>query len=296
MHDYSSYDDSSSPNKRFRSETEEVKRETYAEQPGVSATSFAPGYTSSQYPVRQPSISGAYSSMAPYSTFGALTTGSTSPYQFRPSIGNTTNYFTDSMLQTSGAGLNSSTMASQQRYTDMQQPFPQLYSSYGQRGGTTSSAISFSDDTSGLGMYRTASNVGLGEEHRPATATGIPNSMSMAQQTPQSQNSSHQSHDSLGSSRGASFSHSPEMVRSGGFSDRLQLGSQLPNPHRPSGRFDDQHMTSGLSVYSNQRNALQAPPAESSLTSHTDTGITHPSLHFNPDLNQSTDEHVVNNR
>jgi hypothetical protein len=294
MNEYS-YEDTTSPNKRFRPDTEDVKRESYPEQPGVSGPGFTPSYSSSQYPVRQPSISGPYSMGAQYSTFGGMTTGSTSPYQFRPSISSAaSNYFADN-LQTSGAGLSSSSMTSQQRY-GMQptQSYADLYSSFGQPRATNSTALSFPDDATGLGGYRTTTNLGLSDEHRPVTATGIPNSMPMTQQTPQSQNSSHQTHESISSSRGASFSHSPELVRSGGFQDSR---SQLPTPHRPTGRLDDHsHLTTGLaSVYSNQRNPLQAPPTESSLTSHTDTGPPHPSLPYNPDLSQATEVPAIDN-
>ncbi|KAF2465513.1 uncharacterized protein BDR25DRAFT_318374 [Lindgomyces ingoldianus] len=283
LQEYSPYgDDSQSPVKRFRADTED-RKEQY---PDHSGAAYPSSYPSSQYPVRQSSLTGLHS-MAGYPTFGSLTTGTSSPYQFRTSIGAASSYLSDPLLQTSGP----STMTSHQRYPEMQQPqYSQMFSSYAQQRVPTTSAMSFPDDTTGLGRYQTASTVGMGDEHRPSTATGVAPAIAMAQQTPQSQHSSHPSHDSIGSSRGASFTHSPEMIRTTGFPDRLQLGSQLPTPHRQLGRYDDQaQMTSGL--YSNQRNNFQAPPTESSLTSLTDTGVVQHTLHYNPGLSQSTEEH-----
>lgn len=165
-----------------------------------------------------------------------------------------------------------STIPSQQRYPDLSQQnsYSNLFSSFGAQA---------------------ASTMGIGDEHRPATATGVPQSISMAQHNPQS---SHHSHDSMGSSRGGSYSHSPDMVRAVGFSDRFQLPSQLPNPSRQTGRFEDQsQMATGLY----QRNSLPALPAEPILTSNTDSGIDQTSLHYNPDLShQSVEEHVADSR
>jgi hypothetical protein len=310
MHDYASYEDSSSSNKRHRvddDDDDEIKREPYTDHPGFSSGhSYTPGYTSSQYPVRHPSLPSAYGSMsAPYPPYSALSTGGTSSsYTFQPVNLKTGNYFGDSALPTSGTGFSSSSMAPESRYSNINpQPLTDMYT-FGQNRNTTSTALGFSDDTSGIGGYtRTAANMGT-EETRPATASGIPNSMSITQHTPQSQQSGHLSHSSISSSGGASYTHSPELMRHGGFPDQnftdryLAFSSPLP-PHRTLGRIDDHsHMTSGLPVLSNQRNPLPAPPSESNLTSHTD-GTLRTSLHYTPDLGQSTEdhpEHVADNR
>lgn len=292
MQEYSSYgDESTSPNKRFRPDTED-RKEQYSDHTGATSSGFSSTYTTPQYPVRNSSLSSAFS-MSQYPTFGGLTTGSTSPYQFRPSISNSSSFYNDSLLSTSSAGPVSAPMPPQQRYNELQPSYTGMFSNFAPHRSTPSSALAFSDDAAGLGSYRPTSGVALGgEDHRPATAAGISPPMSIPQ-APQSQPSTHQSHDSLGSSRGASYSHSPEMVRTSGYSDRVQLGTQLHSANRSAARLDD-HFQSNVPVYQGQRNALQVPPSEPNLTSHTDTGAIPPSLHYNPDLSQSTEAHSAN--
>ncbi|KAF2800657.1 hypothetical protein K505DRAFT_320310 [Melanomma pulvis-pyrius CBS 109.77] len=148
MNDYSSYtEDVTSPNKRFRPDTED-RKEHFTDTSGVSGSTFSSSYAPPQYPVRMPSISSTYT-MAQYPNYGTLTTGSTSPYQYRPSIGNSSSYFNDSLLQTSGAGTMSGPITPQ-RYPDIQQQQQQPYSqmfSFGQPRGTASSAPSFPDNS-----------------------------------------------------------------------------------------------------------------------------------------------------
>ena len=143
--------------------------------------------------------------------FTGLTTASTPPFTYRPSLGGSSSFLTDSLSSTSAIG----NLSSQQRFQDFHQPFQNLYNtSYAQqRGGQP--ALSFGEDSSsGLGAYRTSSTAGIGD-HRPTTAAGGLPSFPLSQHThsQHSSHTSHASHDSLGSSRGPALSHSPELLR-----------------------------------------------------------------------------------
>ncbi|KAF2116258.1 velvet factor-domain-containing protein [Lophiotrema nucula] len=271
MSEYS-YDDSS-PNKRFRSENEDFKREPY---PDHSSTTYSTSYTPAQFTGRQPSLTGLHNSMASYPNFtGGITTGTTSPYQFR-GIGNSSSYMADNLLSSSSGAVPSSlgTMAGPHRYTDLQNPSYNMFPYGGQAG----------------------SGIGLGDP-RPATATGVAPSMSLPHSTPQSQHSSHQSHDSLSSSRGGSYSQSPEMLRNTGLVERFpHLGSNLPDSSRSANRYDDpSQLTHSLYSHQSQRKTLPALTAESSLTSHTDSGTLQPSHIYNLDLT-STEQRGLDSR
>jgi hypothetical protein len=292
MSDFPSYvEEASSPNKRYRPSTED-RKDQFADSSSVSGAAFSSSYAASQYPDRMPSLGPNYS-MPQYSAYENITTGTTAPYQFRPS--STSSYFPESIHQTSGTNTIPGTMSGPmltQRYPNMQhqqQPYAHMFS-YKQPRHNVPSASSFPGDPIGLNIYRMGPTAGLGDEPRPATSTSNPTTM--AQQTPQSHHSARPTHSSIDPSRGVSYSQSPDLIRSAGFPS---LGAQLPNPHRPEGRYDDQSQMT-TSLYSPQRNYIQAPPTESSLTSHTDSGAIPPSLHFLPDLIQSTEEHIADSR
>lgn len=131
MGEYSSFgEDSSTPNKRFRADTED-RKEQYSDHSAVSGPGFSSSYTPSQYPARQPSISSAYT-VAQYPTFGSIASTSASPYPFRPSITNTSSFFGDNLLQTSSAGALSGSIAPQPRYSEIMQSYSQISPFYPQ--------------------------------------------------------------------------------------------------------------------------------------------------------------------
>lgn len=208
---YSYSDDlSQSPAKRYRPSGEPDNSNRKGQYPGHSSSSYQPSYSQPQYPARQPSFS--LSGMLQFNpNFTGLTTGSTPPFTFRPSLGGSSSFLTDSLSSTSAIG----NLSSQQRFQDFHQPFSNLYNtSYAQqRGGQP--ALSFGEDSSsGLGAYRTSSTAGIGD-HRPTTAAGglPPFPLSQHTHSQHSSHTSHASHDSLGSSRGPALSHSPELLR-----------------------------------------------------------------------------------
>lgn len=124
IHEFPYADDSYPPSKRYRQDTEEVKRDTYSDHGGVSSAPFTPSYSTSQYTryrqdtdevkretyqdpttvstpaytsayhtptssyvPRQPSIPGHYSLPPQYSAYGSLTGGNNaSSFQYRSNI------------------------------------------------------------------------------------------------------------------------------------------------------------------------------------------------------------------
>ncbi|OCL00241.1 uncharacterized protein K441DRAFT_96890 [Cenococcum geophilum 1.58] len=208
---YSYSDDlSQSPAKRHRPSGKPDRKDQY---PGHSPSGYQPSYSQPQYPARQPSFSGLSGMLHFNPNFTGLTTGSTPPFTFRPSLGGSSSFVTDSLSSTSAIG----NLSSQQRFQDFHQPFSNLYNApYAQQRGSQP-ALSFGEDSSsGLGAYRT-STAGLGD-HRPTTAAGGLPPFPLSQHThPQhsshTSHASHASHDSLGSSRGPALSHSPELLR-----------------------------------------------------------------------------------
>lgn len=324
------YGEESAPTKRMRADPED-RKDSYTDHTGSSGAGFSGPYSSSpNYPVRQPSMSGFNISQYPsYTGLPSGSTSSSSPYQFRSNLAtHSSSFYNEPLLSTTGTGGLGAPLGTPTRYPELSSSYSNLYSSYPQQRNTGSSGLSFSEDTAGLPSYRTS--MGMGEDHRPTTASGI--SSILAQQTPQSGQTSHQTQDSLGSTRGGTYSQSPEVVRSGIFPDRLQVGPQL-HSGRSTARIDDHtnlgskydgvprtrafHSTQdappmqtfenstertssngdslgSLPVYQQSRNAYLAPASEPNLTSHTDTGIAMPpSLPYNPGLSQPTDAHNV---
>jgi hypothetical protein len=168
MSEYPSYGkDPSSPNKRHRPDNEE-RKEQFPDSSNVSGPAFSSSYAASQYPVRRPSLSSGFS-MPQYPAFANVTTGATSPYQFRPSIGNSSSYFPEPIQQTSGTNTIPGTIPTQ-RYPDMQpqqqqqQPYSQMFS-YGHPRANAPSALFFPEDTTGLNIYRMGSTAGLEERY-----------------------------------------------------------------------------------------------------------------------------------
>ncbi|KAF2001873.1 hypothetical protein P154DRAFT_154633 [Amniculicola lignicola CBS 123094] len=280
MSDYG-YDDQASPVKRLRTDSGD-RKEQYHDQSVVTSAAYPTVYTSSYTPqLRQPSVSGMQS-MAHYPTYAA---SSSSPYasQHRSSIGSTNNFFNpESMLPSSTPGAMGGHMAHQQRFPDLNQHYSQMFSYPSQ-------------DTTGLSMYRPSTSYPLGDDHRPATAQG------MTHQHSQAQDSSIRTNESMQTTRGASHSsHSPELTRAAGYSERMNLGSSslLPAPHRSSGssRYEDTSQQIAADIYSPSRNAHPVLSIESSLTSHADTGAVDPALHYDPDLGQSTEGQNVDHQ
>ena len=156
------------PNKRYRSDSDNVKRES-ADPTGVSNTSFASSYVSSPYTMGRSATSASYTTLGgQYSTFGNLTTGSTAPYPFRPTLQNfpnnyptgisniSNNYDYSSM---SGAGLSSHTNTAAHRYGDLQPPYTSIQG-YDQPR-PASSNIPLNDETREFALDRPATtNVG----------------------------------------------------------------------------------------------------------------------------------------
>lgn len=257
--EYSYGDSSGSPNKRYRVETED-RKENFVDHSPVSGAGYTPTYTSAHYPVRQSGLHATYG-VSPYPQYGGLASGSAAAniqFNFR-GMGNTSStFYADSLLPTSGA------LASQHRYQGAQTTYPQPFPTY---RSTATSSLSFPDDGTGLGGYRT-------DEHRPASTTGV--------------------------SSGISHSQSPEMLRSGGFYNNRSVEIKRANSHQPSetsqdGQVADHSNINNLPVYQNPRNAYQAPTSDPNLTSHIDTGVTNPPLlHYNPVLSQSTELHSAN--
>lgn len=278
-------------NKRFRPDTED-RKDTFSN-PGVSEASYPASYTgSSQYPSRQSSLPYSMSQYnQPYASVPTTTT-SASSYQLQGGLPHPSNYLTSPLLPSSSSSSGVLQSPQHHRFT---QPvdYTQMYpSSYNQQRSTQASSFSFGDDNSGLGGYRQTLGTAFGDEHRPASGTGLTTSslglMNQAQHTSQ------RSHDALGSSRNTSFSQSPETLRSGAYphlGDTRSVSQYDTNQDvQSSGRLDDQ---SGIgSVYSNSRNAYQGSISDPNLTSHTDTGVLlPPSIPYTPDLSHTTVPH-----
>ena len=211
--------------------------------------------------------------------FTGLTTGSTPPFTYRPSLGGSSSFLTDSLSSTSAIG----NLSSQQRFQDFHQPFSNLYNtSYAQQRGSQP-VLSFGEDSSsGLGAYRTSSTAGIGD-HRPTTAGGGLPSFPLSQHT-HSQHSPHTSHESLGSSRGPALSHSPEHLRTN-FSQPGSIvnihdfthGSQLNATSRPMGRYEERV---AVAQFPNTRNYFQVTSTDPDLTANPDPGLLPSSLNF----------------
>lgn len=72
---------------RFRQETEDIKRDSYPDHTTVSNPSFTSTYTPSQYGVRQPSLSNNYS-LPQFGNYGSLGTGNNTAFSFRATLPN----------------------------------------------------------------------------------------------------------------------------------------------------------------------------------------------------------------
>jgi hypothetical protein len=119
-HDYSSFEELPSANKRPRSDTVvDTKRETYSQDSGVSGVAYTPSYPSPQYTSRQPpAVTGGFPNNAQYPTFGNMQ--HPLQYRFHPNIPSSTNY--PDMLPNPIPGSSAGTMAN----------YPHSFQSYDQ--------------------------------------------------------------------------------------------------------------------------------------------------------------------